>query len=251
VLLILLLSVLVTSFISGIFGMAGGMILMGILLMLMPVADAMIIHGISQMAANGIRAIMLLPHVYWRGLIPYVAGAGVAAIGMFMVAFIPSRNLVLFVLGLLPFLMLLPKRFSLDFTRLGHAFFCGVVVSICQLTAGVSGTVLDLFFTRTKLDRFQIVATKSLTQTFSHGLKLVYFGSALGVFSKAGWINETVVVSIVICAIVGSYLGKKVLVRLSDRNFHRYTAVLIFMIGMIYLFESLRQSQWLRELLGW
>ena len=49
-------SILSTAFISGIFGMAGGMILMGILLAMMPVAAAMVLHGVTQMASNGWRA---------------------------------------------------------------------------------------------------------------------------------------------------------------------------------------------------
>jgi uncharacterized membrane protein YfcA len=36
-----------TSFLSGIFGMAGGMILIGILLALLPVPEAMMLHGIT------------------------------------------------------------------------------------------------------------------------------------------------------------------------------------------------------------
>jgi uncharacterized membrane protein YfcA len=44
-----------TSFISGIFGMAGGMILLGILLAFMPLAPAMVLHGLVQMASSGWR----------------------------------------------------------------------------------------------------------------------------------------------------------------------------------------------------
>ena len=47
------LTVLGTSFLSGIFGMAGGLILLGVLLMFMDVAPAMILFGIIQMGANG------------------------------------------------------------------------------------------------------------------------------------------------------------------------------------------------------
>jgi uncharacterized membrane protein YfcA len=49
-------SVLSTSFISGVFGMAGGMILMGLLLLFMPLAPAMVLHGLTQIAANLARA---------------------------------------------------------------------------------------------------------------------------------------------------------------------------------------------------
>lgn len=50
------LAVLATSFLSGVVGMAGGMILMGILLMMMDVTAAMVLYGVTQIAANGWRA---------------------------------------------------------------------------------------------------------------------------------------------------------------------------------------------------
>ena len=56
VLSLLAVSALVTSFISGILGMAGGMILMGILLAMMPLPQAMMLHGLTQLSANGWRA---------------------------------------------------------------------------------------------------------------------------------------------------------------------------------------------------
>ena len=46
---------LVTSFISGIFGMAGGMLLIGFLLLFLPVPVAMVFHGVIQITANGWR----------------------------------------------------------------------------------------------------------------------------------------------------------------------------------------------------
>ena len=69
-------STFVTSFISGILGMAGGMILMGVLLALFPVPAAMLMHGISQFASNGWRAAMLWRSVDWRVLRGYALGAG-------------------------------------------------------------------------------------------------------------------------------------------------------------------------------
>src|SRR5260221_5416862 len=59
-----------TAFLSGLFGMAGGLILIGVLLTLMPLPTAMVLHAITQMASNGWRAVL------WRGRIPSPAGAG-------------------------------------------------------------------------------------------------------------------------------------------------------------------------------
>ena len=45
---IILLATLSTAFLSSIFGMLGGLILMGILVSMMPVSDAMVLHGLSD-----------------------------------------------------------------------------------------------------------------------------------------------------------------------------------------------------------
>jgi len=67
-------SVIACSFISGIFGMAGGMILMGILLLFVPVAQAMMLHGAAQLASNGWRAWLWRAHIRWRGVGFYLLG---------------------------------------------------------------------------------------------------------------------------------------------------------------------------------
>jgi hypothetical protein len=56
-----------TSVISAVFGMAGGMILMGVYAIALPVQVAMILHGITQLFANGFRA-FLCERIYTAGL---------------------------------------------------------------------------------------------------------------------------------------------------------------------------------------
>src|SRR5882672_5717250 len=68
-------SSLVTSFISGILGMAGGMILMGVLLAMLPLPEAMMLHGITQLASNLWRAVLWRDKVEWRIFRGYVYGA--------------------------------------------------------------------------------------------------------------------------------------------------------------------------------
>ena len=53
------------SFISGVFGMAGGMILLGVLLNYFDVASAMILFSIIQFCANGWRAYQWRHYVRW------------------------------------------------------------------------------------------------------------------------------------------------------------------------------------------
>ncbi|MCH2458013.1 MAG: sulfite exporter TauE/SafE family protein, partial [Henriciella sp.] len=72
---IILIATLVTAFISGIFGMAGGLILMGVLTALLPVATAMIVHGAIQMVSNGWRAWLLRKQINWAIFARYATGS--------------------------------------------------------------------------------------------------------------------------------------------------------------------------------
>ena len=55
-----------TALLSGVFGMAGGLILVGVLLVLMPLPQAMVLHAVTQMASNGWRALLWRRHIVWK-----------------------------------------------------------------------------------------------------------------------------------------------------------------------------------------
>ena len=67
-----------TAFLSGLFGMAGGLILIGVLLTLMPLPTAMVLHAITQMASNGWRAFLWRAHIRWRPVSVYLIGCALA-----------------------------------------------------------------------------------------------------------------------------------------------------------------------------
>ena len=77
---IFLLSIVIigTSFISGLFGMAGGIVLVGALFLFMPVPAAMVLHASTQMASNGWRAILWWRYVRWSTVFAYIAGCLIA-----------------------------------------------------------------------------------------------------------------------------------------------------------------------------
>ena len=74
-------TIVVSSFISGVFGMAGGMVLLGVLLVYFDVATGMVLFSIIQLTANGWRALHWRQFVRWPIFYWYVAGALLAFIG--------------------------------------------------------------------------------------------------------------------------------------------------------------------------
>jgi uncharacterized membrane protein YfcA len=239
VIAVLAVSILLTAILSGIFGMAGGMILMGIITWIMPVEAAMVMHGVTQTASNGFRAALLYRAIRWRVLAPYMVGSLLAIAGFLALAFVPPRGVVFIVLGLLPFLSVaLPPRWALDITRPGAPVAAGFGVSVFNMVSGVSGPILDMFFVKSPLTRHEVVATKAMTQTAGHILKLLYFGVLVQAVSDAAqpvtlpwWIYAMAVV----LAVIGTTLGKQVLDRLTDHQFRRWSQWIIMAIGLVFL----------------
>ena len=94
-----------TAFLSGIFGMAGGMVLIGVLLFLLPLPMAMVLHAVTQMASNGWRAILWWRHIQWRMTACYIAGCAIALGLWSLTLYVPDKAVALLMLGLSPFML--------------------------------------------------------------------------------------------------------------------------------------------------
>ena len=232
--LLVVLSVGVTSLISGVFGMAGGIILIGIFLELFTATGALINHGIAQLAANGARGVILHKDIKWQVLPLFCGGAVVALMLFSALSYRPSTEWIFFCLGVFPFYQILfPFLPKLDIEKPRDSFLCGLVVGGSQILAG-AGIILDVFFQGSKLNRFQIVATKAITQTFGHGVKLVYY---VGLLSRDEFSEESILlwIMIIITALLGTYLGGRLLSRLSESGFRAWTQNILYGIGAIFI----------------
>lgn len=234
--------VFATSVLSGIIGMAGGIILIAALVHVMPVANAMILHGFVQGFANGSRAWFLRKDIIWNILPWYLLGTLIAAIAFTLLTVVPDINVVLIVAGSLPVVAnFLPQFRLLDITRPTIACVCGFVVTATQLLAGASGPALDLFYQKTNLNRFQVVASKAITQTIGHIAKTIYFVYFGYVATSDSLPYESlwIVVTCVITAVFGTRLGTHVLELLAEPSFRRYVSWAIGVIGLLMVVKGL------------
>jgi uncharacterized membrane protein YfcA len=232
--LLLACAALCTAVLSGVFGMAGGLVLMGVYAALLPIATAMVLHGATQLLANGMRAALLWRDIHVRGLFFYAIGALAAFALLWQVRYVPEPAVVFLGLGLAPFVAaLLPAR-ALDFERPGAAVLCGAQVAAVNLIAGAAGPLLDVAFVQTRLTRTQVVATKAITQVLSHSLKLVYFAGLV----RGHELSPSLLVAILGATLLGTLLGTRILARLSDRTFREASRYLVYAIGAFYLCKA-------------
>ena len=231
----------ITAAISGVFGMAGGLILKGALALVLPVSATFVTHGILQLVANGWRAILHRKHVAWRIVGIYALGAFVAAGLMTFVALQPTRAGLFLLMGLVTGLVWLPQSWvKVDASRPIQAFICGLGVTGVNLTAGVAGPILDVFFVRTALTRHQIVATKAATQVFSHLMKIIVYGAPLLAVRGSGLPPAWVFALAIPLSMLGTAAGGILLNRLSDVDFKRYLRLILTVIGVVYLVQAAR-----------
>ena len=196
-------------------------------------------HGVVQIVANGARAVLHRRHINWRTALLYMVGALIAGLVVAAVSYAPSKPLLFLLLGLTPILVWLPKKsLTLDAQRPGHAFVCGLMVTGLNLLAGVAGPLLDIFFVRTNMTRHQIVATKAATQVFSHLAKVIVYGAPLLKVTGTGMPPVWLFVVAAPLSIAGTVVGGKILDRLTDKTFIKWTRLIVTGIGLVYLVQA-------------
>lgn len=225
-------TIVFSSFLSGVFGMAGGMILLGVLLNYFDVATGMIFFSIIQLFANGWRVVQWRHYILWGIFGWYFVGAVIAFAGMWMIAFVPDKAMVYLGLGVMPFVVeALPASMRPNIERKGVPLFTGVATTIIQILAGVGGLFLDIFFQKSMLDRKTTNATKAVAQSFSHIVRAFYFGSLSGIGDVPLWATGPAI----LLAIGGTSLAPFVIERMTDHGFRQWTRAIIFAISVVYL----------------
>jgi uncharacterized membrane protein YfcA len=229
-------AVLLSSLISGIFGMAGGMILLGALLVFFDVSHAMVMFSLLTLTANIWRVVSWWRYIRWPIWAGYVAGGTGALLVLRSIEFLPSKAVVYLCLGLIPYAIeLLPRAWHANIEWRGVPVMTGFVTTTIQLLAGNGGVFLDIFFQKSTLDRRTTVATKSFCQTFGNVARIAYFGTLGGIEESFPlW----AFVPAILLAIAGTALAPRILDRMTDHSFRRWTRTVIFTVGAVYLLRA-------------
>ncbi|MBR0875580.1 sulfite exporter TauE/SafE family protein [Bradyrhizobium tropiciagri] len=222
-----------TAFLSGLFGMAGGLILIGVLLAILPLPSAMVLHAITQMASNGWRALLWRKHIRWRPVAVYMIGVALALALWSITRYVPDKPVALLLLGVTPFMArLMPKSIKPNPDSIWQGAFYGSACMGLMLMTGVSGPLMDTFFLGGGYDRRETVATKATCQVASHLTKLIYFG---GIIDQAASLDPMVAAVAVAASMLGTSLARRILEAMSDQQFRTWANRLITTVAGYYI----------------
>ena len=227
-------TILATSFIAGVFGMAGGMILLGVLLIWLDVATGMVVFSLLQFSANVSRVALWRKFILWPVFWQFVVGGTVAFGLMRLIAFIPDKATVYLVLGGMPFCIeALPATWRPNIEWRGVPYAAGFFTTLVLLISGSGGLFLDVFFQKSQLDRKTTVATKAICHTFGHVFRVGYFAPLGGVAEMP--LPLWAIAAAIGLAVAGTALAPLVLNRMTDQNFRQWTRAIILAVSASYL----------------
>lgn len=243
--LALALTVFGTSALSGVLGMGGGIILMGVLATVLPVPEAMMLHGAAQLTANAMRATLQRRHILLSTLRWYGIGAGIGFWVLASFHFESNKRTIFFLMGVFPLVQLaVPHLRSLSIIRKPHAIACGFVITALQIVAGASGPVLDMFFAKREIPKHAVVATKAATQVIGHLSKIIFYASIAGGGGAERYtISENLSIGFAVAiamAILGTFIGNRLMESLSEEKFQRASRLMILLIGCVYIVLALK-----------
>ena len=205
-----------TSALTAAFGIGGGLAMLALMGLFVPVAALIPVHGAVQLGSNTGRAWKQRASIRWDVGAPFVAGSILGAIvGAFVVVQLPDAVMKL-VLGFFIIAITWTKIPGMD--RLGRAGIAigSAVLSVLSMLFGATGPLLAAFFGQIFAgDRKALVATHAAGMTVQHLLKIVVFG--LAGFAFASWLP--LVAAMIVSGYLGTVYGTRLLERLPEKSF--------------------------------
>lgn len=238
---LLFVAAFLTAILSATIGVAGGIVLLAVMLLFLEPLVAIPLHGVVQLVSNSSRAFMLRPHVrsdiVWRYavlLVPFgVLGLSLAqslsppvlraAIGVFVLLATWRPGWLL--LGTHPEKIDPHRRF----------FALGGVIGFVNISIGATGPLLAPFFLNLGLTRFAVIGTQAACQMLGHLSKIAIYGVAG--FAYAGWLGLLGLLSL--AAVSGTWVGARLLERVNERVFRALYKTVLTAIALRLLIAEI------------
>lgn len=223
-----------TSFLTAAAGIGGGIALLAVMAALMPPAVLIPVHGVVQIGSNAARTIIMLREVRYAIFYPFAVGSviGSAAGGLFVVQLPPSVLQIALSLFIFWSAWFKPPATPAGSLMLGGT---GLVSSFLTMFFGATGMFVSAMLKTMKLDRLAHVATHSICMTAQHVVKVLAFG-LLG-FAYAPYLP--LIGLMIASGIVGTVLGRRFLIKLSDDRFHLVLSWVLTVLAVRLLWSGI------------
>ena len=219
-LIILIIAAFITSSISAVLGMGGGIILLGIMAIIIPEGFMVIaLHGIIQLVSNVTRTYVFRKHLKYQIVKEFLLGSfiGLCCSSVIIMLLVFSFNVgsaneikvdllkPLIGIFIIWYLFLKgPKK-----SKGNQSFYwVGGISGISTVFIGATGPLIAPFFLNKDLSKENIIANKAACQAITHFGKIPLFIY----FFNVNYIAElNILMPLILAVFIGTNIGKKIL----------------------------------------
>jgi uncharacterized membrane protein YfcA len=234
--LLLSLTGLVTSALSGIAGLGGGTVLIGVFYALgLAPAEAIPLFAAVQLVSNLTRTAAYVRHVEWH------------AAGWFLLACLPATlllapfaagvnvHVIQLVLAGLIAVSLLPTAKAEPLPPRWAFLVAGTANGALGMFVGATGLFVGRLFLRPEWPKQKVVATLALTQVLGHALRV----AAYGLVGFSALSRPLVLVPVCLSVVCGTLLGKRLQGRLSETAFRQLFQTILVVLTLKLAFDGM------------
>lgn len=239
--LALIVAAFLTSMLSAVIGMGGGITLLGIMALIMPDGYLVVAyHGIVQLASNATRTFVYRDHLHRpilrRFLIGLITGLALSVAIIYLLIYYfqvssASEIKIDFLKPLIGFYIIWFLYFRKKRKPVAEKAFLwmGSIGGLATVFIGAMGPLIAPLFINNKLTKENIIATKAACQTAGHLLKIPIFIFLFGVSYISNW---SIIFPLVIAVYLGTNFGKKMLGMLPEKMFHFFFKIALTIIAI-------------------
>jgi uncharacterized membrane protein YfcA len=232
-----------TSALSGIAGLGGGTILIGVFfaLGLTPV-EAVPLFAAVQFVSNSSRTIAYIKHVEWH------------AAGWFTLTLVPAtfllapyaasvdENIVRLILAGLILASLVPGRGDDAPLPPRPSFLvAGALNGSLGMFVGATGLFIGRLFLRPEWRKETTVATLAFTQVIGHGLRVI----AYGFVGFSAFAQPSLLIPLCVAVVAGTWTGKQLNARMSDAHYTGLFKAILVLLSLKLVWDSLQGYGWI------
>ena len=240
---ILILSAFITSSISAVIGMGGGIILLGIMATIIPEGYMVIaLHGVIQLVSNTTRTYVFRKNINKKIVLEFFNGVLIGA----------SISVVLIILFINFYKVESANEIKIEFLKPIIGMFIiwylflkknrkrqalksfvpvGAISGLSSIFIGATGPLIAPFFLNRNLHKEDIIANKAASQMITHLTKIPIFIY----FFNVDYLNKIdILLPLTISVFLGTYFGRKILTFIPEKRFK-----IIFKVSLLIIANRL------------
>jgi uncharacterized membrane protein YfcA len=217
-----------TSTITAIVGLGGGMMLIAIMPSFLPINAVMPVHGLTQLSSNASRAYFGRKDIQYSVVHKFFIGSVFGVVLFASILSLISLEYVPLFMGIYILLSVWSQKFNDKIKKYENYYIIGFLQSGLGIVVGATGPLGMTLLFKDYEQKDKVVATAAVFMSITHILKLIvfiYFGFMF--FEYIG-----VIIAMIIGAISGSYIGTKLRNKIDGKKFTMIVKILLSILAI-------------------